>query len=275
MPRHPLYGADEHRGPVCHDAPMGTPVSDELRALRARAYGPEADIHLDPDAQRRLAELEEEHFRPALAVAAAPVPEPDREPEDVAEVEGTLDNSDPAPLGTDQPPRLVRLWRRRGIRPAAWIASVLLAAIVGAGVAYGAAVITPVPASSGLRQMTTLRPSTTVVVPVGFFGRTEGAPVFEYEGLTLFVSRLNFGEREDVECLDVLPTELVPTPREYDPTQGIEGPFYSECSAGVFPATVVFRLDDDQAAPFDDLPEGRAVQFVLRGDRVGVYLDRG
>jgi hypothetical protein len=252
---------------------MGTPVSDELRALRARAYGPGADIHLDPDAQRRLAELEEEHRPPP--VVDEPPTLPDAELQGPAADEEPHEESAPSPPGTDDGPLLVRLWRRRGIRRGAWIASVVVAALVGAGVAYGAALITPVPTSSGLRQIATLSPSTTAVVPVGFFGRTEGAPVFEYEGLTLFVSRLNFGEDEDVTCLDVLPTQSVPLPSEYDPDQGIQGPFYSDCSAGVFPATVVFRLDDDQAAPFDDIPEGRAVQFVLRGDRVGVYLDRG
>lgn len=253
---------------------MGTPVGDELRALRARAYGPDADIHLDPAAQRRLAELEAAR-RPAPPVSDRPGPEP-AEPSST-EPSPTPGDPEPARPAREepQPSRLVRLWRRPGVRPALWIASVVIGAVIGAGAAYGAAVITPVPSSAGVRQTTTLRPSTGVVVPVGFFGRTEGAPVFEYEGLTLFVSRLEFGEGERVECLDVLPTELVPSPREFDPAAGVEGPLSSDCSTGVFPATVVFRLDDDQAAQYEGLPEGRAVQFVLRGDRVGVFLDRG
>ncbi|WP_460721027.1 hypothetical protein [Microbacterium aureliae] len=50
---------------------MGEDASDELRALRARAYGPGADISSDPDALRRLAELE--------ARTRAPLAETERE----------------------------------------------------------------------------------------------------------------------------------------------------------------------------------------------------
>lgn len=249
---------------------MATPVGDELRALRARAYGPDADIQHDPVAQRRLAKLEDDRRRPPLAVV--PTPEPD----DPADEEGTPTEPESAASRTEGMPRLARFWRRRGIRRGVWIAAVVVAALVGAGVAWGAAVVAPVATSSGLRQTATLSPSTTAVVPVGFFGRTEGAPVFEWEGLTLFVSRLDYGEGDEGEtCLDIIPTERVPAPSDYDPGAGIEGPIYTGCSAGAFPATVAFRLDDARAADIDGLPEGRAVQFVLRGDRVGVYLDRG
>ena len=48
---------------------MDTAALDELRALRARAYGPHADIDQDPAAMRRLSELE--NLRGAVAPAAA------------------------------------------------------------------------------------------------------------------------------------------------------------------------------------------------------------
>ena len=48
---------------------MDTAALDELRALRARAYGPHADIDQDPAAMRRLSELE--NLRGAVATAAA------------------------------------------------------------------------------------------------------------------------------------------------------------------------------------------------------------
>lgn len=44
--------------------------SDELRVLRARAYGPAADIADDPAALRRLAELEALARDPAVAERA-------------------------------------------------------------------------------------------------------------------------------------------------------------------------------------------------------------
>ena len=50
---------------------QGESATDELRALRARAYGPDADIQDDPVALRRLSELEQ-RARPAVTAAAAP-----------------------------------------------------------------------------------------------------------------------------------------------------------------------------------------------------------
>ena len=53
---------------------MGDHLDDELAALRARAYGPDADIHTDPAAAARLRQLEGEARRARDAVASpAPV----------------------------------------------------------------------------------------------------------------------------------------------------------------------------------------------------------
>lgn len=51
---------------------MGDSLDDELAALRARAYGADADIHHDPDALARLRTLEDEHR--ARRTAVPPVP---------------------------------------------------------------------------------------------------------------------------------------------------------------------------------------------------------
>ncbi|WP_374976507.1 hypothetical protein ACEYYH_01340 [Microbacterium trichothecenolyticum] len=48
-------------------------IERELDALRARAYGPEADIDADPSAMARLVELEAAHRAATAARAAAPV----------------------------------------------------------------------------------------------------------------------------------------------------------------------------------------------------------
>ena len=67
--------------------------SDELRMLRARAYGPAADILDDPDALARLRELEDRAQTPTPASTAA-----DAVPEPVAT------DADPVPAATDPAP---------------------------------------------------------------------------------------------------------------------------------------------------------------------------
>ena len=64
---------------------MGGVNNDELEALRSRAYGPAADIHLDPEALRRLEELEAERRpkRPPAEVRAEPAAAPVARPEPV------------------------------------------------------------------------------------------------------------------------------------------------------------------------------------------------
>ena len=267
---------------------MGIPVTDELRALRARAYGPAADIHLDPAAMRRLEELEEAGRRsPAVAERTdppAPADTDDAIDDDSDDSDDTDDDAQmdaaregPAPsLAVPAP----SAWRRRGVRRGLWVVSVVVAAAVGGGLAYSVAEITPVPSSAGIRQSATLEPTNGVEVPVGFFGRSEDTPIFEYEGLTLFVQTVDYGPEARVDpfpCLAVAPTSLIPSAREFDPDtdQGIDGPIYSGCETGAFPATVTFGLDDFSPGALPGIRDGRALQFVLEGDRVGVFLDRG
>ena len=55
-------------------------------------------------------------------------------------------------------------------------------------------------------------------------------------------------------------------------SQSINGPFYSSCSAGPFRAVVQFVVTSDLPQEFlKRFPEGQAVQFVLDGERVGVF----
>ncbi|MDT3316296.1 hypothetical protein Q9S71_05615 [Microbacterium sp. KSW4-11] len=256
---------------------MGRPVDEELSTLRARAYGPAADIHLDPAAQQRLAELED---------ATRPVRDEVDVEADIAP-KAAADEADAAAAvtSTTRPPAVVEaartFWERPRVRLAVWVASVAVAGVVGAGVTYGAVAFAPVPTSDGVAQIDTLRPSTTAQIPTGFLGYEEGASVYEYRGLTMFPLSYSYmygaadGEEVPDRCFQVIQTALIPSVEEFDPDSwGYEGNSWGGCSLGSFRATAAIPLTG-RGAPDVDLPEGRAIQFVLDGDRIGVYLDRG
>ncbi|CAL4861180.1 hypothetical protein [Microbacterium sp. MM2322] len=251
---------------------MGIPISDELRALRARAYGPAADIHLDPEAMRRLAELEEAG-RPA-AVREIPLVPPVEEP--VREEDAAASPSEPGvvPPAEAEP----AFWRRPRVRTAVWTAAVVVAALFGAGLAYSVVAMTPVSTSSGADQIATLSPSVTPQIPPGYFGWEEDGLAFEYEGLTVVQTPYGFysGSAEGASCIRVFETRLIPDPEEFTDTDGwsYEGNLWGGCAVGAFPASAAVPLTGE-GAPEADLPDGRAIQFVLDGDRLGVFLDRG
>ncbi len=73
----------------------------------------------------------------------------------------------------------------------------------------------------------------------------------------------------------VVTSDRIPAAEEFTADSwGVEGPIYSGCQVGGFPGTVEIPLTAD--AP-DELreafPDATALQFVLDGDRVGVFLD--
>src|SRR3954451_4697205 len=121
------------------DHEMDAVERDELRALRARAYGPAADIHDDPAALRRLQELEPR--------ASAPAPPSDMEVHD--------SESTSAPQGSALQPG-----RRRWIAIGAfWLLSVIVAAGVAWAVTFTTTYVPPVSASGAEVQVATLKPS--------------------------------------------------------------------------------------------------------------------
>lgn len=77
-------------------------TTDELRALRARAYGPHADIAEDPAALRRLHELEE-RARPGTSDAMASPSERDGEQAGIPHGAGESPRAS-APEGPAAPP---------------------------------------------------------------------------------------------------------------------------------------------------------------------------
>jgi hypothetical protein len=270
-------------------------VDEELRTLRARAYGPHADITEDPAAARRLHELEAQRSArrsesmasaPATPVGTEVAPGDERMPDDATpcvyiEAAPDLDTLFPAPpqppasaAETMAPPETFgpRRYRRRTL----WIAAATTAALA-AGITYAAVSFAPVSASSGAPQISTLAPTNAIEVPVGFIGAVEDSPAFEFHGLTLFLGSGGYSgpAAPDSACLMAVGSDQIPAPDDYTAESwSIDGFIYSGCEVGVFPATIEIPLTSDAPAELrETFPDATALQFVLDGDRVGVFLD--
>lgn len=293
---------------VCRETMHGMDAAalEELRALRARAYGPHADIELDPAAVQRLRELEAQSSgsttrspvaaatdvtstlppEPELEPQPEPGPEPAPEPESPARTDPGTTGSLPAPAAADaatatdepetaerpraEPDRTRRLSRRVGLM---WGLSVVASAALAAGITYAATSMAPVSVSSGASQIATLEPSPLIEIPAGWFGAGPSARAFEFYGLTLFETAHGYiGTGSD--CFMAIPTEQLPA-EDADPNNwSMNGPLHSGCRVGDFPATVEVPVDSGMPEELRDrFPPGSALQFVLDGDRMGVFLD--
>lgn len=268
---------------------MDTDLRDELRILRARAFGPEADIAQDPAALRRLRELEAlAAARPAPQVdVASAAPEPYAAPAPraaaVLEAPAVPAVAPPAPANPssaeaappDTPPaRRPREFSQhlRGM----WALSVIAAAAVSGGLTYGLAQVTPVSTSSGAPQVATLEPSRTIDIPAGWMGAGPSSVAYEFHGLLIYESASNFGMSSNgSDCITAVAAEELPEPDADQSSYSISGNMYSGCRVGPFPATL--SLFVDSGAPEDlraEYPD-RALQFVKDGDRIGVFLADG
>lgn len=121
--------------------------ADELADLRRRAYGPDADIHGDPEALRRLEELEQR----ARPVAAPPgQPRGEEAPGDIEESAAEQASESPDAIvpesdehGTDEAPAteapgtaVVPWWRRPSIWAVAAVSLVVGGVLSAAAVAW-------------------------------------------------------------------------------------------------------------------------------------------
>lgn len=242
--------------------------TDELRALRARAYGPDADIHDDPGALRRLQELESllrtaDAPDPAAAAeaaapppAGAPAPSPpapdSRRPEQPASP-GVTTPASAAETSPSSPAPAPRRPRRR--LALVWALTLVVAGLSGAAVATLVAPKDPAP-------IITLPASEQGTWPEFILGpRPEGAVLFtEHLGVQLVAAP----QQTDVGstmCLYALSAD--------DPARGA---FAVGCDAGPFASTLTSVVTVDWPAELRELyPEGSAVRYVLEGDRVLVY----
>ena len=268
----------------------------ELRRLRARTYGPDADLPDDPTASARLAELEaqlraerEARQRPS-ASAASPSVEEDRRWSRSSNPSALDGNVTPAPPPTGAPsatdateaddPATSRMWAvvhmlTSRLPPVATsIVAVTIAASVAltASIVWGLASIPVISQATGARQVATLEVDDDVEIPEGFFGTaSEQAIAYEYYGLLIVHSSASSAFLGDGECLLAVDAENVTADG-----QGVNGPLYYGCRTGAFPATFEIVLDNSVPDELrEQFPEGGALQFVLQDDRVGVFWDGG
>ncbi|WP_194409944.1 hypothetical protein [Microbacterium cremeum] len=251
----------------------------ELRELRERAYGPDADIQDDPVAMQRLRELEErerlddEAAAPQLVAPAGTAPEDESSAGDApgaadasplapaadageaaaAEAPAAPDGDAASPAEGTTRPETPPWWRRR--MPVLWAASLVAAALLGA-----AASVSMQAVWSG--QVAVLAEDPDGSWPEGFFSPPpEGGATFQdFHGLTPVRVPQQMGPEGTVSnCLYVLRA----------PSNGMMG---AGCSAGTFPATAAILVTEQAPAGLRERFEpGTALQFVLDGSQVRVY----
>jgi hypothetical protein len=260
-------------GPRRRDEP--TPeLRDELRALQRRAYGPAADIHHDPAALARLTELEslvaavvppsststDVHAAPAGSVAGPfasltdSASEPSGEPETAA------------PAGPTTAVEPERAPRRP--RPSAIFALTAVGALVVAA-ATTTAITTAAGTTGDVRQVATLGEDPEFQPPL--FMDAESATVRGFErfhGLVVMeTSQRWLGPGTDA-CLVITAGGDVS-----NESQRFQGRMFVGCGAGDFRAATQFTVAPGLPRELiDRYPVGTSLQFVLDGDRVGVFV---
>lgn len=244
----------------------------ELAALRARAYGPRADIDADPDALARLRELEEaqraasrEAVRaPDVGDAPAAPGSPPGEPTLAELVAATAITPPDGGRAAYTPRRVTVTWIT------AWAASLLLVAVAVGAIVFGLASIRPVSTATGATQIETLddpveRPEW---LDAWMGDRTEYTAVYSFAGM--LVAKVPAGIfTTGTDCIMALRADA------YNETdQSFRGEIHSACRAGVFPASVQFVVDDTFPQEMRDrFGDGTALQFVADGDLIGVFVD--
>jgi hypothetical protein len=236
---------------------MTLPHEEELRALQGRAYGPNADIHLDQSALRRLRELEGKET----------VPEPDFASETSVSDPQILEELDPL----EQAPRrsLKELFHLLlGIRRSS-ILVVLAMVTVTAILVVALIVVQRVqtdPLQVGAIQIARLSADPAYKIPYIFVGA--GSPQAgkaqsfqEFHGLRVVTTPSSvFGNGLPLSCMNVFPSAEITNPD----ANSFSGQVYSGCAAGPFPAIVQFTLDTP-GLPRDLLsafPSSAGLQFV-------------
>ncbi|WP_144875610.1 hypothetical protein [Microbacterium sp. 1.5R] len=260
-----------------------TDTDAELRALQSRAYGRDADIARDPEAMRRLADLETPAqptpSSPASATAPAPAPLPPPTAHGATGATGVpASPTTAAPTGSPDRPEgsgaAPGSARRQGLfgQPprSAWIiASCAAVAIAAAASASVAASVTAAarPAEPGV--VDTIGVDQDGVWWDSLGEQTAGSVLFEdYFGVT-FVRNEGWTEIDDQRCLMALSTKML------DSAGGSIMGLGMGCSAGAFPASLQFTVASGSPDSLRDrYPDGTSLKFTLRGDTVEVRADR-
>ncbi|KHK99551.1 hypothetical protein LK09_02715 [Microbacterium mangrovi] len=258
----------------------------ELESLRARAYGPDADIDADPAALARLRDLEEaaragtpateavpatepvpsagpaggpgaprDPFAPVPPVPPRPAPEPD--------------TADPPPADRDDPsaPSAAPHGRRRLVRvlwPVSLVVAVMLTAAVTVALMTG---FFTRGLTASQREVAVLqladRPGQVL-----FEDTTGDARSALFDGLTVVRSSGVLGSNGG-ECLVVYQT-----PANGEDTSTLGGPIFFGCAAGGLPALVQVGVDRNSPPQLRAaFPAGTGLKFQLDGDQVRVIAD--
>ena len=238
---------------------MNSPDGDELRALRERAYGPNADIHDDDAAFQRLRDLE-------VGGLEAVTPTADRTP---VTTHGFAEPSIGEVAVASAPEKASHL-KPRWRLPVLWVASILIAvlatAFITATVAQRAGVG---PLRVDAAQITSLGPDPAVDVPASYGSDVQAFA--DFHGLRVLVARSEVidGSVPDDECVVV--TTSAAFGRATASSAG--GPTFSSCAADTFPATVSLRVTSDLPEELlSAYPEGSALQFVFDEARAAVVV---
>ena len=251
---------------------MDAEARGELQRLRARAYGPDADLADDPAAWARLRDLEEAERRGRADATPPPVEESAPAPADDEAQDIDADRGDDAV--TDRPSRRPVLRRARTLW--LWAGSLAVVAAVASAASIAATTFVPVARTAGVAQVDALRPDPTVatdVVRSMGFGSSPVSGYADFYGLTAFAGSTEIdsaGNRAD--CLLLMDTADIGATGDDTSFRG--GFRYGACGAGAFPATVEFVVTPELPEAFRQrFPVGSSVQFVREGERVGVFSD--
>lgn len=260
-------------GPRRRAGALTAELRRELEALRTRAYSPEADIHQDPLALARLAELEDalrSTTEREAPTADAPSDRPVAGSSPVSAIESPLatasrtspENASARPVVTGPG----RASRRR--RPAqVWALSLVAGLVVAAGAT--SAVVAAVAGAGDVRQVATLAEEPDFQPPM--FMDADGATVrgfADFHGMVVMASSQPWLGPGTDECVVVTAGGDIS-----NESQTFQGRMFVGCGAGEFPAAAQFTVAP--GLPRDLIsryPVGTSLQFVLDGDRVGVFV---
>jgi len=237
-----------------HDGYVDNDDADELRALRERAYGPGADIHSDPTALRRLAQLEagDTATRGQTAVVTA-----------YAATAAAADG-EARPTGATSPAPSKPSRGRRVRTVLLWAVSVLVAILLTILVCVLVirGPVVQVDATAGATEEAALPlEDAEIELPVEF-GRSDDGDTRAYADFHGVTPILTGGGPGDPggECLVIMSSDGVT-----DFTADVyQGEFYVGCAANAFPAVVAFTVTSTSPERLRDaFPEGTALRFSL------------
>ncbi|WP_261166419.1 hypothetical protein [Microbacterium sp. Marseille-Q6965] len=261
--------------------PMSSDQATAFLTLDAASPEPERDApvaeHRSPQAPPVRAERPATQGSPVVTEHAASQPPPVRAEHPAPQLDL------PVAVATSPENAAASRGGARGTRASAslprrlrlmWALSVVAAAAAAAGVTYGLTKIAPVSVSSGAPQIASLDPVPGLTVPAGWMGAGPSSAAWEFYGLTIFESDF-WGAGAGGECFTIVHTEQLPSADVDVTSYSFSGTSYSGCREGSFPATASMSVNSSAPRPLREQYPDSVLQFVMDGDRIGVFLDAG